>query len=775
MKTEAYCMDQGEKGLQPASWVVNIDAAVPGRRHLVRGVFWAQILAAMTVALVLSYGTGQVLGWLSGKLFDIDMLTNPIVGGFLIILVALAAGIIAFRFIGRLRTGNATAARITLVLSCIWLSIGLFLVLFNSEAADSACGSSWLGLFCGFYKGVGVSVYRITEGISQVPGTSVYYSIVLAVLLNGSSFGEFLRGSSWMRFRLIRWPTLFIAGTILLSAPVIVIEVLSNEQWSGAQIGVIVLLPVLFLALRATCEVLQPIQATILPPGWEPQSVQTVKLYGGRRRAWVVVLISLSALCGILWYTLSTAMPASLINALPTSNGSTMSVGDLVGLRVIAHAFPLIFLLLAVELYTRARQNAAISATVLRERDARPPLLYLRSFTDDSLKVFTHGSPRHSWFERFLLRRRERFEVMLIWHLWRFGPVICIGRPREHLPLLGAARDYLSDSEWRSGVESRIREAEAIVVVLGHSDGLAWELEAIERLGAKNKTLIVVPPLPKSAIKERWDAFDLIAGKRGWSAIPVNERDKVLIATLQADVPAWKVDMLSSPDVTSTWALFAGSIRDEWHYEIALETALRYLNRHTQAGIAALAIPPDSSEFRPSHEGTVSAIRSFVARLGRRWAEGPLLLFFLGYFVLALNVVDSPGSTQKIADLHRGMCISEIEASVFQSLDEDDRYLLAGRVNVHSCHEMHDYEVYKMAQLDFQGYPSESELAEAADNICGSALSQYVASVPESVALGYAWFAPTKDEWITYGFRKIVCLLYDQHGSLDFKIGSSGE
>jgi hypothetical protein len=765
-------MDKGEGGVQSASWVVNIDAAVPGRKRLVRGVFWAQILAAMTAALVSSYGTGQLLGWLADKLFEADLATSPITAGFSIILVALAAGIITFRYIGRLRTGNLTAARITLVLGCLWLSMGLLLILLSPDTADSACDRWWFGLYCGFYKGFGVSVYKITEAISLVPGTSSYYAIVLAILLNSSAFGEFLRRFSWTRFRLIRWPTLFIAGTLLLSIPIIVVDVLSNAHWSGVQIGVIASLPVLFLALRTACEVIQPSPATILPPGWEPRSVRTVPWFGGRRRVRIVVLICLSALCGILWYTLSITMPASLLNPLSASNGSTMSVGDLVGLRVIAHAFPLVFLLLAVELYTRARRNAAVSATALRERDARPLLLYLRSFIDDDLKVFTHGSPRHSWFERFLLRRRERFEVMLIWHLWRFGPVVCIGRPREHLPPLGAARDYLSDSEWRDGVESRIREAEAIVVVLGHSDGLAWELEAIERLGAKDKTLIVVPPLPDAAIKERWVAFDAIAGKRGWFEIPVSEPGNVLIATLQSNVPGLKVDLLGSSDAPSTWALFAGSIRDEWHYEIALETALRYLERHSRAGVAALAIPPDSRDLSAPHAGMLPATRAFAARLGWRWAEGPLLVFFVGYFMLALYMVDSPGSTERVTNLHRGMCISEIQAADFESLDEDDQYLLAGRVNVKLCHESHDYEVYNVSQLDFQGFPSESEVAATAENICGSVFGEYVGSAPESPALSYTWFAPTQDQWMI-GFRKVICLVYDQSGSLDSRIGTS--
>lgn len=766
-------MDGGEGEAQSGSWVVNIDAAVPGRRRLVRGVFWAQISAAMTVAMVFLYGTGQLLAWLDRTLFGIDPTTSPVAEGFVMILVALATGVITFRFIGRLRTGNLTAARITLVLGCIWLSAGLLLILLDSDTTDSVCGQSWIGLFCGFYKGFGVSVYRVTEAISQVPGTSTYYAVVVAVLLNGSSFGEFLRRSSWMKFRLVRWPALFAAGTVLLGMPITVVEVLNNERLSGGQIGVIVSLPVLFLALRAACEVIQPAPETVLAPGWEPQSTQTVSWFRGRRRVWVVVLVGLSALCGILWYTLTMTLPASLLNPLSTSDGSTMSAGDLVGFRVAAHAFPLVFLLLAVELFTRARRNAAVSATLLRERDTRPPLLYLRSFTDDSLKVFTHGSPRHSWFERFLLRRRERFEVMLIWHLWRFGPVVCIGRPREHLPLLGAARDYLSDSEWRDGVESRIREAEAIVVVLGHSDGLAWELEAIERLGAKDKALIVIPPLPEAAIKARWDAFEAIAGTRGWSAIPVGERENVLIATLQSDIPGSKANGPTASDATSTWALFAGSIRDEWHYEIALETALRYLDRHSRAGVAALALPPERRDLGSPHAGVVSALRILTARLGRRWAEGPLLIFFLGYFTLALYLVESPGSTERVTNLHRGMCISEIDASVLEALDEDDKFLLAGRVNVNSCDETHDYEVFEVAPLDFQGYPSESELTKTMARICGSAFGEYVGSAPENHALGYGWFAPTRDEWITYGFRKVVCVVYHKNGSLDSRIGTS--
>jgi len=60
-----------------------------------------------------------------------------------------------------------------------------------------------------------------------------------------------------------------------------------------------------------------------------------------------------------------------------------------------------------------ARRLAAIDAHQLILRDTRPPVLYLRSFGDDRLKLLTATLGRPSLIERFTLRRFDAFEEVI--------------------------------------------------------------------------------------------------------------------------------------------------------------------------------------------------------------------------------------------------------------------------------------------------------------------------------------------------------------------------
>jgi hypothetical protein len=83
------------------------------------------------------------------------------------------------------------------------------------------------------------------------------------------------------------------------------------------------------------------------------------------------------------------------------------------------------------------------------ERDKRPPILYLRSFEDD-----TSLYPDH--------------ERDLVAALAPFGPVIAIGRPGEFLQTLGAARAYCGD-DWKEQVRHWIDTCALVVIRIGES------------------------------------------------------------------------------------------------------------------------------------------------------------------------------------------------------------------------------------------------------------------------------------------------------------------
>jgi hypothetical protein len=79
-------------------------------------------------------------------------------------------------------------------------------------------------------------------------------------------------------------------------------------------------------------------------------------------------------------------------------------------------------------LYRRARRSALLPATELSKRNPRPIVLYLRSFLDDKIKMRARHANGRSWLEKAV---RVTLEEVITDHLWRYGPVVAIGKPGD--------------------------------------------------------------------------------------------------------------------------------------------------------------------------------------------------------------------------------------------------------------------------------------------------------------------------------------------------------
>jgi hypothetical protein len=139
------------------------------------------------------------------------------------------------------------------------------------------------------------------------------------------------------------------------------------------------------------------------------------RLFTGRRTARVGGLLVVAGALSAIGFA---ALAAS---ALIGSQGGTASRQALSALACVG---------LAVLPYRRARQHAAQDAASVVDDDPRAPILYLRSFGDDRLKVPARGGARrHSSLERLGSRRRQRFEEVIAGCLWAHGPVIAVSEP----------------------------------------------------------------------------------------------------------------------------------------------------------------------------------------------------------------------------------------------------------------------------------------------------------------------------------------------------------
>lgn len=152
---------------------------------------------------------------------------------------------------------------------------------------------------------------------------------------------------------------------------------------------------------------------------------------------------------------------------------------------------------LGVKSLNFAKKKFALSAAELNAKDDRAPVIYLRSFNDDEQFKSNNGSGLH-------FDNKQTFEQSLVTELRQYGPVYAIGRPGEPLPPLGAARMYVRETDWKNRVQQLIGTSRLIVVVLGKTEGLGWEISTISKLGIWDKTIIVFPPVGVADLQDRW-------------------------------------------------------------------------------------------------------------------------------------------------------------------------------------------------------------------------------------------------------------------------------
>ena len=228
-------------------------------------------------------------------------------------------------------------------------------------------------------------------------------------------------------------------------------------------------------------------------------------------------------------------------------------------------------LVLGAVIFLVARRLRAADARRLMLRDPRPPVLYLRSFTDDRLRLWTAWLGRSSLVERFTPRRFDRFEEVLVRHLSRYGPVIAVNPPGTRLAPLRAARETIEPANWQSAVAGWMAHSALIVFLAPPSrvtQGLHWELRTVAEHGQLDKALVVVPPLPAEQLQARWRALG--AACAGLWPFTVARP----LADPRALVLAFR---------HGRWDVATADTRTEWSYAAALDRVLGGPRRPTSA------------------------------------------------------------------------------------------------------------------------------------------------------------------------------------------------
>jgi hypothetical protein len=197
---------------------------------------------------------------------------------------------------------------------------------------------------------------------------------------------------------------------------------------------------------------------------------------------------------------------AALFIALPLVNIVYPAAEGPNAIRAIGLAFafylPLVFLIRYVRRLYRARANEWL--------DRRPPILLLRSFVDDQAKIKPKG------LIAALLRRRLRLEEVIGALMPKSGRFIAIGQPGEKLPQLGAAKVYFSNDSWQAEVIKLMYEAKVILIVVGSTPAVMWEIVQVGEYGHLHKAVLVFPPTSEDEYRVRFDTLRYVLNGANW-------------------------------------------------------------------------------------------------------------------------------------------------------------------------------------------------------------------------------------------------------------------
>ena len=153
-------------------------------------------------------------------------------------------------------------------------------------------------------------------------------------------------------------------------------------------------------------------------------------------------------------------------------------------------------------LITWGRRMRAVPATTLLADGDRPAVLFLRSFDDDDL---IDPTPRMVPFGDLFERRYEESVCGALEHI---GPMVSIGRPGNKLVQLGGARLFVPDHAWQAAIEHLRKRAAAVVLVVGRTEGLWWEIQSSMREVPLERLLFFFPYVEETRRRRSiWQRF----------------------------------------------------------------------------------------------------------------------------------------------------------------------------------------------------------------------------------------------------------------------------
>jgi hypothetical protein len=384
-------------------------------------------------------------------------------------------------------------------------------------------------------------------------GAALAVAILIAVFLAVAMGGLIIERIESGRLQAEWFLPLAFAGVVYVSYEVVRIGWIARRGPSWQQ-AIIAALPKERARIGALC-----LQLFAVPPvlAWLPTLGR--KAGGFLLFALAMTVFSLAVFILMLW---GAVLPFTTVRFLSEAQhcialrGPAGGCDDpwvpILGVWVALTAFVAIGFCAVGGLRYLARRFLRVSLEGLLSKDGRPPILFLRSFRDDQVRL---ARPRRRLFLRIVAfgEPRPTLDHVLLEEATPYGPVIAIGAPGSRRPF-GAARAYVTDDQWRDVVWELAHKSGAVVSALDETEGVSWEAHALFTGELEVKTLFLLPPrltAPQEvqrlmsrvfgttpAMQQEAEAISAFVAGRGRACIGWYRRDDGLLHVLTTARPS---------------------------------------------------------------------------------------------------------------------------------------------------------------------------------------------------------------------------------------------
>lgn len=205
----------------------------------------------------------------------------------------------------------------------------------------------------------------------------------------------------------------------------------------------------------------------------------------------VVFLLVVGTFPIVAWYNHDLAVLIKVGNS-PQIQKGIMTYAALV-IFIVGMGFLMGYSILALGRWaTKSSQKLMLrSLEDAQAFDPRPPIMFLRSFSDDQVVL----KPQRGFFKQWFLDETSRIvslDHLILKEGTEIGPTVALGNPDDPVPPYGVARGYFEHSTWKEAVSKHCDQAKGIVLVMDTTAGIEWEVEHLFYQNHMHKTLVLL-------------------------------------------------------------------------------------------------------------------------------------------------------------------------------------------------------------------------------------------------------------------------------------------